>query len=289
MDVFAEFQRAQRVARRQRNLGEWCEKAKDIDAAMVSKHSTRGLSLRATFRLARNLEREQNIHRMGRIIDGEPSGKAIKRQLSEIQNSIERIANFARDVEAAERAIGRGIHIDADCWEKRGAVEAMQSAGQRWEMGERAQYEQDMERWRRSPERDRSETPQDRLEGHIEMPVVTADGYTSHYTDVMVRNWFKQARFIKEILKDPDIATRHLDELNWPTAEASLAGSRMPTLFKKTYPRLTFGSAGRDGSFRNAAGYTFTVLAIEAIAGRTIAANTIRTHIKNTKGSAGRA
>jgi hypothetical protein len=289
MDDFAEFQRAQRVARRQRNYGEWCEKAKAIDAAMVSKHSTRGLSLRATFRLACDLEREHNIHSMGRTIDAEPSGKAIKRQLLEIENSIERIADFARDVEAAEWAIGRGIHIDADCWEKRGAVNAMQRAGQRWEMGERAQHKQDMERWRQSPERDRSERPQDRLEGHIEMPVVMADGYTSHYADMMVRNWFKQARFIKEILKDPDIATRQLDELNWPTAEASLAGSRMPTLFKKTYPLLTMGSAGRDGSFRNAAGYTFTALAIKAITGRTIAANTIRTHIRNTKGSAGKA
>ncbi len=272
-----------RTARRRRDYVVWCEKAKAIDAAMAKRHEAAPLTARAIFRLALRLKHEHEIFRMVRAIDGEPSGKAIKRHLGEIQKSIERLADFARDVEAADQASIEQRPIAADLWERRGALRAIERAGQRWEMAERKKHRQLLEAWVGSTDRITRERPRSRLEGHIEPPRVMGDGSVIPYADVMVRQWFEQARFIKEILKEPSIAVRHIDELDWPSAQANLVGVRVPNLFEKTYPGLRFGSRSRDQSFDRAPGYTFAAECVLAITGQSISAETIRTHKRNAE------
>lgn len=185
-----------------------------------------------------------------------------------MEKSIGRIAAFARDAENGER-------------NQAAALRAIRRAAQRWEMTERRNHRSALIAWQQMPDRDHSERPQDRLEGHIEEPAVMTDGTILPSAGIMVRNWFDQARFIAEILKDQDIAVRHSDDLEGPSAEQSLAGGQAPRLFTLTYPNVRFGSRGADGSFDTAAGFTFSIEVVKALTGKTLSAETIHKHRQN--------
>ncbi len=92
-----------RTPRCRRDDGIWSVKAKAIDAAMVRKHGVTPLTDQALFDLAEQLEHEHDIHEIHRAVDAHPSGKGIKEGLKDIQNSVDIIAAFARDVEIADR------------------------------------------------------------------------------------------------------------------------------------------------------------------------------------------
>lgn len=284
----ADFDKILRQDHRLRRNKVWCDAAHDISVTMNEKHGFNLLVPKQSYRLAIRLKEEAAPYDIMRIWHHEPSGASIHAKLLEIKESLRIVASFSKSVNAARSKIDAGAALSPDDRKYIAAVKEAGKQAQKWEENERKEYANEINMWLTDPGAEGSNSaskPSDRLSGHIDHPSFFEDGISISNADIMLNRWLQQAVFIDEIFR---LSLRSIDKKakkNDSSPNMYLAARWAPDLYRRTYGRSSLGNPGEDGKYKNAAGYTFVVMALKAVTGQVFAPNTIRDFIRMARKS----
>jgi hypothetical protein len=276
-----------RQDRRLRNNGIWCNTAQVISETMHEKHGLDLLSPVKRYRLALRLKKQETPFDIMNLSHTWPSNAAIKEKLDSISNSIKLVSDFSKIIKSIENKSENNLRFDTEDRKYKAALEFLADHARIWEKDEREKYARERSAWdgmtsdkRRS---ELSKRPIDRLSGHVQPPEYLKEGITLYHADLMIKRWIEQTIFVNEIMKNALRGANEKEDEKLLSPYVYLASEWAPNLYRRTYGRSTLGNPGRDGSYKNAAGYTFVSLALKAVTGRAFAANSIRTYIATAK------